>query len=256
VLDTAEDDVCAAVAYVKRGAVGLIQREVQALRARGGRLRLVTTSQFRFTDPEAVGTLTKLGADVRLHPSHPTFHSKLFLARCGGQPTLLLGSANLSEGALIGRNVESGVLLSGPAAAAPFDDARAHFDRIWQASAAVVAAAPPPPRPVPPLHQQIRALVARQAIATTATGAPNRLLRWHEQLGILVGTARSPAGQWVPWWMFDVVETWIAANGPLRLNPTCTTYLRVHRSSAVFAVLGALPGYRFHARRPAVLGPA
>ena len=84
----------------------------------------------------------------------------------------------------------------------------------------------------------------------TATGKPNALLGFDEERGVLVGTARSAEGQWVDRSMFERTVEATLAWGRLRLNARedtavrdCTRYLRVHRSSAVFAILAAIDGF-------------
>ncbi len=262
-------EVFAAVAYIKRTGVGLIEKEVRALRDRGGSLRVLTTFDFGTTDADALQRLTSLGAEVRIHRG-VTYHPKVYLSHGAAGQQVLIGSANLTGGALI-RNVEAGVLLSPPHADTIYPQALAHLWAIWQRSgplqprpAPLLVAEPMPPEPAPEdgfadLWQAIRSLCARQEVVHTASGQPNRLLAWHPARGVLVGTTRSPAGEWVPRWMFEVTVTWLDTHGQLRLNtsptsgvPDCTRYLRVHRSSAVFAILGALPRYRL-LRRPATL---
>ena len=93
------------------------------------------------------------------------------------------------------------------------------------------------------------------AVFTTATGQPNRVLAADDAAGLLLATQSSPGGEWVPRDMFERVVAGVGAVGELPLNAPkgsgrldATRELRVFRSSAVYAVLGALDRFELRAR--------
>ena len=93
----------------------------------------------------------------------------------------------------------------------------------------------------------------------TATGQPNTVLQADALAGLLLATNDAPAGKWVPPDMFERVIAAVGGLGELPLNAPegsgllgATRGLRVYRSSAVFAVLGALSRYEL-VRRPRVV---
>lgn len=93
----------------------------------------------------------------------------------------------------------------------------------------------------------------------TATGQPNTVIAVGED-GVVLATESSPAGELVPRDMFERVVAGVAAVGELPLNAPkgsgrldATRELRVYRSSAVFALLGALDRYELKARPRVVL---
>ena len=99
--------------------------------------------------------------------------------------------------------------------------------------------------------QQIDELCQRTGRVRTATGVENRILDFDPNRGVRVGTGRSPGGQWVERSMFERTLAGLQRFGELPLNtpegsgvPDCTRYLRVHRSSAVYALLWALEGFQ------------
>lgn len=250
------DAVLAAVAYVKRSGVELIGREVRDLHQRGGRMELLTAFDFGLTDPAALDRLSTFGTTIRIFRGR-TYHPKIYLGERGAARQALLGSANLTSGGLQ-RNVEAGVHVSGDLALPLHRTATAHLRALWRQAApyqpGTVLAQPPPvlkvAAPTSPrlrtVWEQIRRRFETNPVVNTATGRPNRLLQVHPRQGILVGTHKSPGGKWVEPWMIEVVVDRLEIHPSLRLNPDCTDGLRVHRSSAVFAILGALPGYRLH----------
>jgi HKD family nuclease len=278
--------VRAAVAYVKQTGVRLIASEVRALSRRGG-LRLLTTFDFGITEPAALDALLDLGAEVRIaRYSGRAYHPKLYLGDGAGGSALLMGSANLTGGALL-RNVEAGLALSDGEAGAVVDSARAHWEHLWAAPQVApyvrgtilaqppprqrrvevvppgqvpLAAGLPPPPDFPAVWTDIEALCARTSQVRTASGVVNHLLGFDRRHGVQVGTGRSPKGEWIPPWMFEVVVAWLQVHQELRLNtprgsgiPDGTRFLRVHRSSAVFAILGQLRWFQLRPRPAATL---
>ena len=286
------DEALLAVAYVRRGGVGLIEREVKGLRRRHGRLRVLTTFDFGLTEPAALEALMDEGAEVRVaRLADRAYHPKVYLGTGASGPRVLLGSANLTAAGLI-RNVEGGVAATGASASSLHARAVESLEDLWDAApecprGLVVLPQPRAPRLIQGLNlrgpaleplatpgllrdghavpsddeefdgvwAEVMGLAAPGVTFRTATGQPNRVLDAEPDRGLLLVTEASPRGEWVPRDMFERVVAGIAAIGELPLNASkgsgrldATRELRVYRSSAVFAVLGALDRYRLRAR--------
>ena len=286
------DEALLAVAYVRRAGVGMIEREVRALRKRGGALRLLTTFDFGLTEPAALEALMDEGAEVRIAQfSDRAYHPKIYLGRGRAGPRALIGSANLTAAGLV-RNVEGGLDASGREAVSVHRDAWDEIETLWQAAPVCPRGLriPPQPRaprripgllipraPAPPLGAwgglrdsrsvpsddeefddvwaEVLHLAIPGAVFHTATGQPNRVAAADEAAGLLLATEASPEGEWVPRNMFERVVAGVGAVGELPLNAPrgsgrldATRELRVFRSSAVFAVLGALDQFELRVR--------
>lgn len=87
-----------------------------------GSTRVLCDDRMGITNPEAVRRMQSAGIDVRAYVGSEVYHPKVFLARKGGEGRALLGSANLSEPALLS-SIEAGVVLddAGEALGAWFD---------------------------------------------------------------------------------------------------------------------------------------
>jgi phosphatidylserine/phosphatidylglycerophosphate/cardiolipin synthase-like enzyme len=59
------------------------------------------------------------------------FHSKLVLVRQGGQATVLTGSANLTRRNIADYNLETDLVVTGPAELKVFAAAADYFERLW-----------------------------------------------------------------------------------------------------------------------------
>lgn len=78
--------------------------------ARVGRVRMLITSQFAITQPEALRRALTAGVWVRNYDGERVYHPKMYLVygRVGDPKVAILGSANLSESALT-TAVEAGI---------------------------------------------------------------------------------------------------------------------------------------------------
>lgn len=278
------DDVFAAVAYVTRPGVELIKRELREVTRGDGRLRVLTTFDFGLTEPDALDTLVDLGAEVRIAELRKrAYHPKVFLGARRESRSAMVGSTNLTVAAMLA-NVEASVAATGREGARVHEQARAQLEPLWSSDEVApyrygtkAVELLPRPRVVDALRQRpgggpsvgvaergelgvfpviwraIEELCAQRDVVTTAKGKTNRLLGFDSTNGVLVGTEKSPDGQRVPPWMFRTVAEAVILRDRMPLQAKgqadCTNYLRVMRSSAVAAVLAALPWFDFERER-------
>ncbi len=241
-------DALLCVAFVHARGVHLIEKELAAL-ARRGSARMVVTTTFDASGGTALGVAYNLGARVRtLNPgSGSTFHPKVYLGRNGARVQALVGSANLTGG--LATNVEVGVLLRGTVRDKPLKDLCDWADHVWEQRAEewVAPAAEAAGDDVLPggLFDAIAREVRREPVFhTLGRPAENRVTEVTRS-EVLVETAKSRLesgrAQPIPAWMFNLAWDWLQARGELT-NDVLLNHLRVHRSSAVCAILARLPG--------------
>ncbi|MDG4791602.1 DUF3427 domain-containing protein [Micromonospora sp. WMMD1102] len=98
------DHVDLLCAFITWYGVRMLERSVRELIARGGRLRVITTTYLGATDQRAVDRLSELGAEVKVSYETKTtrLHAKAWLfRRASGVVTAYVGSSNLSRAALV-----------------------------------------------------------------------------------------------------------------------------------------------------------
>ena len=98
------------VAFVSSRAIALLKQEFVDFEGVG---RITTSNYLGFNSPAAFAellNLTHLGIDVRLHPD-PAFHPKGYIFTGAESVTAILGSSNLTEGAIT-RNHEWNLRVS------------------------------------------------------------------------------------------------------------------------------------------------
>ena len=251
------------VAFVSMEGVQLLRPEMKEL---GSRARLLVTTVFRSTSPDALDEAAALGVEVAtLNPGGSrTYHPKLYVARRGESLDAVIGSANMTSG-LVG-NVEIATRLSGtrrdPALLKAWDWA----DHIWAHPGVKpwvggTAGTGSETQMEPDLWRAIQGLfepvAVRDRVVQTLGPSPkrnrvSRVLR----TGLYVETdrtrARGTGPQVVPAWMFNVAWTYLRAHGRLT-NPHLLKVLHVFRSAAVLATLAQLPGVRVASRKPITL---
>jgi len=238
------------VAFVHSRGVHLIEKELREL-ARRGRSRMVVTTTFDHDGGSALAVAAACGVAVRtLNPgSGSTFHPKVYLGRGRSRVNAVVGSANLTGG--LATNVEVAMFLRGSSDDKPlaalwqwaeqtWTDPRA-FD--WKAS----VAESPVDDPLQ-LREEIAAEVRRDPVFLTLGARParNRVVDV-DASGVYVETERSKqrgrSAEFIPAWMFNTAIDYLRAFGKLT-NHELLDNLRVHRSSAVCAILSRLPGIR------------
>jgi len=255
---TGADAALLCVAFVADAGVHLLGRELEGL---GGNARLLATTVFGGTSASALGHATDLGVAVRtLNPTgSATYQPKLYLGRAGDRISAVVGSANLTRGLVC--NVEIGCRLEGEAEDTCLDSLWRWAETQWASTDARPWSAAEVAAPAEALDPDLEALL-RQAVAADPvfpTLGPNpspNLVREVGPGGLYVETPRSrrmgrPA-QELPAWMLNLAWSYLKTHGELT-NTHLLNELRVHRSSAVCALLQRLPGVHRAPGRPVKL---
>lgn len=128
------DRVDLLIAFVKWSGIRLVQESIEALIARGGRLRVLTTTYTGASDPNALAALARWGADIkisfdnrrtRLHAKSWIFH------RDSGATTAYIGSSNLSRSAML-EGLEWNVRLAALESPSLLEKITAAFESHWE----------------------------------------------------------------------------------------------------------------------------
>lgn len=233
------DDVLLCVAFARVGGVQLLAKELK----RAHRRRLLATTVFGGSEA-ALAEARDLGVEVRVrNPSSGTYHPKLYLGVTDDRASALVCSANLTGGLVV--NVELGTELRGPVDAVPVAEARAWGEAEW-------ARGEPWSGPYaverevlePALYEKILAAHRDSPVFVTLGKAAENVVREVTPSALYVDTERSLARgkpEPIPAWMLNLAWEALQARGTLD-NGTLLDDLRVHRSSAVLAILARLPG--------------
>lgn len=245
------DEALLCVAFAHERGVRLLGKELEAASRRGARTRLLVTTAFdrTATTAGALAVARGLGVDVRIH-NHAggTYHPKLYLGAAGRDAWAVVGSANLTAG--MACNVEVGVALAGRRSEPP-------LARAWQVGEALWADARSTPWEAlaadsagEEIEPQLYAALAREQrrdpvfLTLGPSPKPNRVVAL-TPVEALIETERSKQGragpQPVPAWMLNLAWEYLRMRGELT-NATLLKQLRVHRSSAVCALLARVPG--------------
>jgi HKD family nuclease len=243
------DQAFLCVAFVQERGIHLLERELDALQRRKARSRLLVTTTFQTTTPSALALARRLGLEVRvLNPgSGRTFHPKLYLGSNAAGATAVIGSANLTGG--LATNFEAAVALRGARDEAPLARAWKWAEELWVDDRVapwtpVVAEAEEEPFE-PDLYRALASEVERNPVFMTLGRSPrsNRVVEL-TPLEVQVETERSRervrGAESIPAWMFNLAWQRLRTHGTLS-NAVLLNDLRVHRSSAVCAMLARLP---------------
>jgi len=102
------DRIKIAVAYVKLSGVEKFSSFLENVNERS----IITSLDFGITELEGIKKLKELGCSVYLYNNRKEFHPKVYLFESESQKFAIVGSSNLSEGALTGKNVEFNLMIS------------------------------------------------------------------------------------------------------------------------------------------------
>lgn len=245
------DEVLLCVAFVHERGLHLLELELKGLRRRSASARLLVTTTFQMRNSPALGIARDWGLEVRiLNPgSGKTFHPKLYLGAARGTASAVIGSANLTGG--LATNYEAAVALDGARGDAPIKDAWDWAETLWSDERVerwVSTASETTIEPFEPeLYELIRAEVRREPTFNTLGPIPrgNRVSEL-TPVEIHIETERSRrrsgGAEPIPAWMFNLAWDRLRTHGSLTNKELLD--LRVHRSSAVCAILARLPGVK------------
>ena len=238
------------VAFVHERGLHLLRPELEQLQARGRAPRLLVTTTFDATRGSALALAHQLGVEVRvLNPGGSSYHPKLYLGSRGSRAHAVIGSANLTAG--LANNLEVAIHLRGEKQETAIEHAWSWAESLWADRRAVpwsptlVAEAQVEPFAAD-LFPLLSAEVSREPVFQTLGPRPAR----NEVLTLtpaelFVQTSRSRAsgrhGEPIPAWMFNLAWDHLKTHGVLS-NRELLEDLRVHRSSAVCAILARIPG--------------
>lgn len=126
------DLICA---FIKWRGLRLLESELRALKDRGTRLRVITTTYMGATERQAIDELVRrYGAEVRINyeTNATRLHAKAWLfRRVTGFDTAYVGSSNLSQPALLD-GLEWNVRLSGIGTPRLLQKFQITFDSYWE----------------------------------------------------------------------------------------------------------------------------
>lgn len=241
--------VTISVAFVQSRGVHLIEKELRSLHQRGIRSRMLVTTTFSTTNEAALTLAHNLGAKIRvLNPNGSTFHPKVFLAESDRGMQAVVGSANLTGG--LASNIEIGVWMDDEDGSESMERLKQITDKLWndpraqawQPSSQAIAGEE---RFSDDLLQEIIAVKNFDPVVLTLGPSPkeNRLIEI-TPTEVLVETERSRQHSGspspIPAWMFNLAWDYLRVHGSLT-NRFLLNELRVHRSSAICAILARFP---------------
>lgn len=242
------DEAFLCVAFVQEKGLHLLEKELDGLRRRKVRPRLLVTTTFQTTSRSALAMAHGLGLEVRvLNPgSGRTFHPKLYLGAAGQGARAVIGSANLTGG--LATNLEAAVSLDGARRDDPIAGAWGWAETLWtdpRVEPWMPGAAEPTEEAFEPaLYRLLGAEVRRDPVFLTLGPSPrrNRVVDL-SPVEVHVETERSRlrtgGAETIPAWMFNLAWDRLRTHGTLT-NAELLGDLRVHRSSAVCAILARL----------------
>ncbi|MET8356363.1 DUF3427 domain-containing protein [Micromonospora sp. NPDC005171] len=127
------DQVDLLCAFIKWYGLRIVEPAIRELIARGGKVRVITTTYLGATDQRALDRLAELGAEIKVSYETRTtrLHAKAWLfRRANGTTTAYVGSSNLSKTALVD-GVEWNVRISNIEQPHVIDTFTATFEDYW-----------------------------------------------------------------------------------------------------------------------------
>jgi superfamily II DNA or RNA helicase len=133
---TSVDDVDLLCSFVMNTGINILEKNLASVVARGGKVRVLTTTYMGATQKKALDRLVNLGAEVRISYDGTTtrLHAKSWLLRRdSGATTAYVGSSNLSKAALTD-GIEWNVRISSREQKHIIDTVSATFENYWNDS--------------------------------------------------------------------------------------------------------------------------
>lgn len=244
--DSADAFLC--VAFADHRGIHLLRDELEERHRLKIPTRLLVTTTFGATESSALATARNLGIHVRvLNPGGRTFHPKVYLGAADSALQAIIGSANLTAG--LATNLEAGVWLRGTKSERPLAEAWSWAESLWRDPRSQdweVRAVFEPRHEIfaPELWGFLEREVRRDPVFLTLgpRPKPNRVTDVTPE-ALYVETERSRQRnqrEAIPAWMFNLAWEYLNTHGKLS-NRVLLNELRVHRSSAVCAILGRHP---------------
>jgi superfamily II DNA or RNA helicase len=128
------DEILLLCAFLKWSGVRIVLDALREFTARGGRLRVITTTYCAATEVRALEALQEIGAEIKVsYETQATrLHAKAWLfERTSGLSTAYIGSSNLSYSALVD-GLEWNVRLAQAETPAMLDRFRVAFATLWE----------------------------------------------------------------------------------------------------------------------------
>ncbi|MDO4797150.1 MAG: DEAD/DEAH box helicase [Coriobacteriales bacterium] len=119
------------VAFVTKDGVTVLMKTLLDMERRGVPGRVLVSTYLDFNDPDALERLRGF-ANIELRVFEGALHSKGYLFGSSGLCTLVIGSSNLTQGALLA-NSEWNLLVRTYEQGAIWDATQSEFDRLWNA---------------------------------------------------------------------------------------------------------------------------
>lgn len=246
------------VAFVSEAGVNLLRSELKRLHGHG---RLLATTTFGTTTTTALQMAADCGTQVRVlnFGSSRTYHPKVYLGRGPGKARAVIGSSNMTRGLVT--NVEAATRLVAPGNHAAVRDAWTWAHSLWVSDEATPwTGGVATDRKATPfdadLWDALQPHLRKGEVFETCTSRQQNTLNDFSESALYVATDRSrqrrSGPQEVPAWMFNIAWDYLRTHRKLS-NTVLLNELRVHRSSAICAVLARLPQVELHSRRPLVL---
>ena len=127
------------VSFIRWSGVQLLVRSFEDLRAKGKKIRILTSTYMNITEPKALSKLLEMDhVEVKIYDTGKTsFHTKAYLfSRDSGFNTVIIGSSNLSHSAL-NTGYEWNVKLPHDRHIGIYERAHQLFDEMWHDANAI-----------------------------------------------------------------------------------------------------------------------
>lgn len=122
------------VAFLTQAGIAMIKAQLADFIERGGKGRILISPYLGFNDPIAMKELLKLdNVEVRLANNELNMHSKIYLFEHDFEQNVIVGSSNLTHGALK-QNYEWNIKLTSAENGDFITRSKNEYDQLWQQS--------------------------------------------------------------------------------------------------------------------------
>lgn len=129
------DEFMFSVAFITKGGITALKNSFRQLTSKGVRGRILTSTYNLFNSPDTFRELYKHRdiIEVRIFDEDRPFHSKGYIFKKGGESSFIIGSSNLTQGALKS-NQEWNIKMNSMEQGALIKDIEREFLRAWNSS--------------------------------------------------------------------------------------------------------------------------